>query len=137
MGEYLDDWVADNLDMHDQYGFQRATDKQDLETLKKHYQFRLSMIAEEYDELNKAKTAEDAVDAIIDLCVFAIGTLNLFGVDANAAWNEVHRANMSKGVGIKEGRPNPLGLPDLIKPPGWRGPDYSGIQLGKMPEIMG
>ena len=32
----------------------------------------------------------------------------------------------SKEVGIKQGRPNPLGLPDLIKPEGWTPPDHSG-----------
>ena len=66
------------------------------------------------------------VDGIIDLCVFAIGTLEVFGVDANKAWDEVYRANMSKEVGIKEGRPNPLGLPDLVKPEGWTGPEHKG-----------
>jgi len=33
---------------------------------------------------------------------------------------------MSKEVGIKEGRDNPLGLPDLVKPAGWLAPDHSG-----------
>jgi len=48
------------------------------------------------------------------------------GVDANAAWDQVYKANMSKEVGIKEGRPNPLGLPDLVKPEGWKGPSHEG-----------
>jgi len=29
---------------------------------------------------------------------------------------------MNKRVGIKPERPNPLGLPDLIKPKGWKAP---------------
>ena len=33
-----------------------------------------------------------------------------------------YKANMSKEAGIKEGRPNPLGLPDLMKPDDWQGP---------------
>jgi len=92
-------------------------------------QFRLSMMQEELDETKAAfndKNAEEMVDGIIDLCVFAIGTLEVFGVDANKAWNEVYEANMSKEVGIKEGRPNPLGLPDLKKPRHWKGPDHEG-----------
>ena len=32
---------------------------------------------------------------------------------------------MSKESGVKPSRPNPLGLPDLIKPEGWTGPDHS------------
>ena len=35
---------------------------------------------------------------------------------------EVLHANKSKEVGIKEGRPNKLGLPDLIKPYDWEEP---------------
>jgi len=31
---------------------------------------------------------------------------------------------MSKEPGVKESRPNPLGLPDLIKPEGWEGPNH-------------
>jgi predicted HAD superfamily Cof-like phosphohydrolase len=69
---------------------------------------------------------EEIVDGLIDLCVVAIGTLDLFEVDAHKAWDEVLKANMSKKVGVKESRPNPLGLPDLIKPEGWVGPDHTG-----------
>ena len=67
---------------------------------------------------------EEVVDGLIDLCVFAIGTLDVFGVDANKAWNEIYKANMAKQPGVKEGRPNPFGLPDLLKPEGWQGPSH-------------
>ena len=55
---------------------------------------------------------EEMIDGLIDLCVIAIGTLDIAGVDADKAWEEVLEANMAKEVGIKPGRPNPLGLPD-------------------------
>ena len=77
-------------------------------------------------QLLKIKIQKKIVDGIIDMCVFAIGTLEVFGVDANKAWDQVLKANMSKEVGIKEGRPNPLGLPDLVKPEGWKGPTHKG-----------
>ena len=32
---------------------------------------------------------------------------------------------MEKEVGIKASRPNPLGLPDLIKPEGWTAPSHA------------
>jgi len=32
---------------------------------------------------------------------------------------------MSKKVGVKQSRPNPLGLPDLIKPEGWEAPSHN------------
>lgn len=122
-------WHDDIHDMHAHYGVHDAIAKMDAETLHKFLCFRANFIREELDELSAAceqHDAEEVVDALIDICVVAIGTLDLFGVDAQKAWDEVHRANMSKEVGIKVGRPNPLGLPDLTKPEGWVGPDHSG-----------
>ena len=74
----------------------------------------------------ESKDPEEIVDGLIDLCVFAIGTLDVFGVDANQAWDQVYKANMVKSPGVKEGRPNPFGLPDLIKPEGWKSPSHEG-----------
>ena len=125
-------WFKDMQDMHKKYGVDKWMDdekKSDWSRLNKFMQFRLAMMQEELDETKMAfddKNAEEIVDGIIDLCVFAIGTLEVFGVDANKAWDEVYKANMSKEVGIKEGRPNPLGLPDLVKPEGWTGPEHKG-----------
>ena len=99
----------------------------DIRRFNKFMEFRIGMMQEELDETKNAykeNNAEEMVDGIIDLCVFAIGTLEVFGVDANKAWDEVYKANMSKEVGIKQGRPNPLGLPDLVKPKGWKGPSH-------------
>ena len=121
-------WFKDMQDMHKKYGVDKWMEKEkesDWSRLNKFMQFRLAMMQEELDETKAAFNDRDAaemVDGIIDLCVFAIGTLEVFGVDANKAWNEVYRANMAKEVGIKEGRPNPLGLPDLKKPDNWQGP---------------
>jgi len=33
---------------------------------------------------------------------------------------------MSKKPGVKPGRPNPFGLPDLLKPSGWTPPTHEG-----------
>jgi len=127
-------WFKDMQDMHKKYGVNKWMQAElqsdvDWRKINKFMQFRISMMQEELDETKNAfekKDEEEMVDGIIDLCVFAIGTLEVFGVDANKAWDEVYRANMSKEVGIKEGRPNPLGLPDLVKPEGWEGPSHEG-----------
>ena len=74
----------------------------------------------------KAKDAEEVVDGLIDMCVFAIGTLEVLGVNGNEAWTKVFNANMTKSPGVKPGRPNPFGLPDLIKPEGWTAPNHDG-----------
>lgn len=117
-------WTRDITQMHEKYGVNEKVNQFDNEKLKEFARFRINFLEEEMNELKTAKTAEDVVDALIDLCVVAIGTLDSFGVDAAKAWNRVHNANMKKEVGIKESRPNPLGLPDLVKPKGWRSPSH-------------
>jgi hypothetical protein len=125
-------WFKDMQDMHKKYGVDKWMNeekKSDWSRLSKYMDFRIKMMQEELDETKQAfkdNNPEEIVDGIIDLCVFAIGTLEVFGVDANKAWDQVYKANMSKEVGIKEGRPNPLGLPDLVKPEGWEGPTHEG-----------
>ena len=130
------DWVYDIANMHEHYGVHPVIEKMDGETLKKFLQFRVDFLMEELTELKNAENAEDVVDALIDLCVVAIGTLDSFSVDSYRAWDEVLKANMTKKTGIKASRPNPLGLPDLIKPEGWVGPDH-GNNHGTLSKIFG
>ena len=127
----MNDWADDMKLMHEKFGvhewFQANKENKDL--MDKYLRFRLSMCKEELDETMTAiesKDPEEIVDGLIDLCVFAIGTLDVFGVDANQAWDQVYKANMVKSPGVKEGRPNPFGLPDLIKPEGWKSPSHEG-----------
>jgi NTP pyrophosphatase (non-canonical NTP hydrolase) len=121
-------WVKDIQDMHKKYGVHEWV-KNNPEKLEQLLHFRVAFLKEEFDETFKAvgeKDAEEIVDGLIDLCVVAIGTLDLMGIDSHEAWHEVHKANMSKEVGVKESRPNPLGLPDLVKPEGWEAPSHAG-----------
>jgi len=124
-------WAKDINEMHKKFGVHKWVQAQERSSLyhklNKFINFRMKMVQEEVDETNKAiedKNPEEIVDGLIDMCVFAIGTLDAFGIDANKAWNQVMNANMSKTPGIKSTRPNPLGLPDLIKPKDWKGPDH-------------
>lgn len=120
------DWVQDINDMHTKYGVRDAVNTMDKDKLAKYLEFRVNFLQEELDELkSNTDNPEEIVDALIDLCVVAIGTLDAFNVDAYEAWDEVHRANMQKEVGVKASRPNPLGLPDLIKPSDWQGPEHT------------
>lgn len=121
------DWVRDIADMHSKYGVNEKVRTFDKEKLEKFLEFRISFLQEELDELKDNRgNPEEVVDALVDLCVVAIGTLDAFDVDGYAAWDRVHEANMSKEVGVKPSRPNPLGLPDLIKPDGWVAPSHEG-----------
>lgn len=117
-------WMADIADMHRKFGVKEAVAGFDKEKLLKFLEFRINFLQEELDEMKDATNGDDVVDALIDLCVVAIGTLDAFNVNSYEAWNRVHEKNMQKEVGIKESRPNPLGLPDLIKPEGWEAPTH-------------
>ena len=119
-------WVKDIQDMQTKYGvLDWMKDPANKDKLSEFLAFRMDFLKEEFDETVtawKEKDPEELIDGHIDLCVIAIGTLLAFGVDAQEAWDRVHKANMAKEVGVKPGRPNPLGLPDLVKPDGWEGP---------------
>ena len=122
------DWTQDIHEMHNHYGIHESMKKLDKQQLRSFLNFRIRFLQEELDELKEATKpmipmdAEETVDALIDLCVVAIGTLDLFEVDAEKAWKEVYNANRNKEIGIKPERPNPFGLPDLIKPDDWEPP---------------
>ena len=120
------DWIFDIMGMHDHYDMISPINAFDDKKLRALLEFRIKFLEEEMRELRSAESAEDVVDALIDLCVVAIGTLDQFDVDPYVAWDNVLDANMKKEVGIKEGRPNPLGLPDLMKPEGWIAPSHEG-----------
>lgn len=129
------DWVKDIFTMQSHYKVHPVVDSMDKEKLRKFLEFRINFLQEELDELKNAKSGDDVVDALIDLCVVAIGTLDGYDVDCYKAWDAVLEANMRKEVGIKEGRPNPLGLPDLMKPAGWEAPSHVGNE-GKLNSIF-
>lgn len=129
-------WVWDIENMHTKYGVRPVVEKFDKDKMEAFLKFRIDFLQEELDEMRKAvvdrqagkidaaTAADDVVDALIDLCVVAIGTLDAYQVDSLKAWDRVLEANMNKEVGVKATRPNPLGLPDLIKPEGWTAPTH-------------
>ena len=122
-------WVKQIEQMHEKFGVTEWMKTATPEERNQFLAFRLNFLKEELDETNKAfatMDGEEITDGLIDLCVVAIGTLDAFGVDAYRAWNTVHKANMAKEVGVKDSRPNPLGLPDLVKPSDWVPPNHEG-----------
>jgi len=125
MSQYL---FNDMRIMHTKFKVNESVRKLSPEMLKEFLQFRIRFLDEEMNELKAAAAEqnwEEVVDALIDLTVVATGTLDAFDVDGIKAWNQVFEANMTKEPGVKASRPNPFGLPDLIKPTGWVGPDHS------------
>ena len=133
------DWVKDINEMQAKYKTHDWMQTADLNQLKAFLRFRVDFLEEELTETRNAQKvidSEEIVDGLVDLCVVAIGTLDAFGVDPYKAWDAVLEANMAKSPGVKEGRPNPLGLPDLMKPEGWTAPSHEGNH-GILPNLKG
>ena len=133
------DWVKDINEMQSKYQTHDWIKNADLNQLRAFLRFRVDFLEEELTETRNAQKvidSEEIVDGLVDLCVVAIGTLDAFGVDPYKAWDSVLEANMAKEPGVKEGRPNPLGLPDLMKPEGWTAPSHEGNH-GILPSLKG
>ena len=136
-------WVEDIALMHEKY---KAKDwvfnkvcEEDYKTLDTFLAHRIDFLEEEVTETVTAYADGDpkeVVDGLIDTIVVALGTLDLFGVDSAKVWDEVYNANMNKEVGVKESRPNPLGVPDLIKPEGWQPPHIAIKDCGILPAVL-
>jgi predicted HAD superfamily Cof-like phosphohydrolase len=139
----VSDCVFDDVrDMHEKFGVEPSDlfDAQQwpIQKLFGLLEFRLNQQAEETAELTLAiqsflaapnaevakEQAEHIVDALVDGIVFAVGTLDLFNLCGQSAWDRVHEANMRKRPGVNPQRPNPFGFPDLIKPEGWKAPTH-------------
>lgn len=116
------DWVSDIHEMHRKFGFH-----ENLEFNAEFLKFRIDFIKEELKELDTAilgNDADAAVDALIDMAVVIIGTLDCAEVDSHKAWDEVHTKNMSK---IRANNPTRKGSGgfDLIKPMDWVPPSHA------------
>ena len=89
---------------------------------------RSEMLYEELCEFNFAlahKDREKALDALVDLVYFAIGTATSLGWDFDEAFKRVHEANMKKVRAYTE-----RSAVDLVKPTGWVAPDLSDLVKG-------
>lgn len=95
---------------------------------------RETLITEEYKEVLEAfaqlKSAQSngissditqLMHELADLLYVTYGTFADFGVDADAVFAEVHRANMAKLAGPRRADGK------LLKPPGWQPADVAGI----------
>jgi predicted HAD superfamily Cof-like phosphohydrolase len=106
----------------DQEKFMRAcdqtTDHQNLEQ----YQLYCNLIREEFEELVASQTAEDDLDALIDILVVTIGAIHSLGADAEGAWKEVMRTNFAK-IDKDTGKVRKREDGKVLKPQGWTPPD--------------
>jgi predicted HAD superfamily Cof-like phosphohydrolase len=83
----------------DQQKFMTACDQSVDQFNEKQYLMYVKLIDEEHQELLEATLSEDRVeqlDALIDILVVTIGAIHSMGADAEGAWREVMRSNLSK-----------------------------------------
>jgi len=89
--------------------------------------FRFEHLAEELHELGVAIDQCDLdgiADALVDLTYIAIGAALEWGINFEACWEEVHRANMSKVRASADGSDSKRGSSlDIVKPEGWTEPN--------------
>lgn len=112
--------------MHKKFGLTSAGLPWHLEPHEK--AFRVKALQEELDEYNMATTLVDEYDALLDLIVFAVGTLDRQGLPLLEGFEKVMKANMAKEVG-QNGDKRGGFKRDLVKPKGWVGPEAELTQI--------
>ena len=129
--------IKDIKDLNDRFNITNTVRNMDPILKKEYLDFRINFLKEELSELQTARdinNADGIVDALIDLVVVALGTLESFDININKAWTRVHFANMLKEKGINNTRDNKFNLPDLVKPESWKEP-YHKDNIGTLEEI--
>jgi hypothetical protein len=84
--------------------------------------FRISALQEELNEYKEATNLVDQYDALLDLIVFAVGTLDRQGLPLLEGFEKVMEANMTKELG-QNGSKRGGFKRDLVKPTGWVAPE--------------
>lgn len=83
--------------------------------------FRIAAMQEELDEFKASIDLVDEYDAMLDLLVFTIGTLDRMGLPVFQGFRAVMDCNMQKTVGPNSKRGG--FSRDLVKPEGFEGPE--------------
>lgn len=104
--------------------FQAACDQTPSDA---NYKMYLSLIKEEFDELQEALAANDQVeqlDALLDILVVTIGAIRTAGWDGEGGWNEVMRTNFAK-IDPETGKVRKREDGKVLKPEGWTAPELA------------
>lgn len=106
--------------MHTKFGLANTTGPSQLSEEEK--RFRIAALREEIAEYEESADLVKQYDALLDLIVFAVGTLERHGFPLLAGFEAVMEANMAKQVG-QNGDKRGGFKRDLVKPAGWVGPE--------------
>ena len=106
----------------DQSRFMQACDQSVEGFNESQYKLYCDLIEEEYNELLAAQDKNEALDALVDILVVTIGAIHSMGADAEGAWREVMRSNLSK-IDENTGKVNKREDGKVLKPDGWSPPN--------------
>lgn len=106
----------------DQETFMLACEQTVGEINSRQFTLYKKLIEEEFFELQESKTQLDQLDALIDILVVTIGAIHSMGADAEGAWREVMRSNLTK-INPDTGKVNKREDGKVLKPDGWTPPD--------------
>ena len=93
------------------------------------FKMYLTLITEEYTELQEAIAASDPVetlDALTDILVVTIGAMNSMGADGEGAWREVMATNFAK-IDRQLGKVRRREDGKILKPDGWEPPKLANF----------
>jgi hypothetical protein len=107
--------------MHKKFGLSHDGDPAHLDLTEK--EFRVKAMQEELDEYKEAVGLVDEYDALLDLLVFTVGTLERHGFPLLEGFETVMRANMKKELAASAEASKRGFKRDLVKPAGWTGPE--------------
>lgn len=111
----------------DQEKFMLACDQTVGEANLPQFALYSKLIEEEFKEYKYACDMNDnveALDALIDILVVAIGTIHSMGADAEGAWKEVMKTNFAK-IDNETGKVRKRGDGKVLKPVGWEPPQLA------------
>lgn len=114
--------------VHD--GGPRPVDLEDEEVIDM-LDMKFKHLSEELEEYKDAWFTSDVVgmaDALVDIVYVALGAAHFLGLPWEQVWNEIQRANMRKVRAAADGRNSKrLSRFDVVKPPGFKGPDVRAV----------
>jgi len=113
----------------DQETFMRACD-QSVTGDQKQFDMYISLIEEEFNELQEAEDDTETLDALIDILVVTIGAIHSMGADGEGAWKEVMMTNFAK-IDRDTGKVRKREDGKVLKPIGWTAPNLSPFLKGK------
>lgn len=107
----------------DQEKFMRACD-QSVTGDQKQFDMYISLIEEEFNELQESEDDTETLDALIDILVVTIGAIHSMGADGEGAWKEVMATNFAK-IDRETGKVRKREDGKVLKPIGWTAPNLT------------